>query len=91
MVDLDDVPGTSSSGTLQKINLNRGLNEIDRNNLLDMSLDLPSDVYKNKTADEMLDKIKTKNRSIGQLLGRAPERNKPKLVYIYKKGTLEKY
>ena len=35
-----------------------------------MSFDLPSVVFKNKTVEETLEKIKTKNRSIGQKHGR---------------------
>jgi hypothetical protein len=52
-----------------QVNLDAQLNESDRENLQDMSLDLPSQVFRNKTIDQTLDMIKTENRKIGQLLG----------------------
>lgn len=51
------------------VDLDAQLNESDRENLQDMSLDLPSQVFRNKTIDQTLDMIKTENRKIGQYLG----------------------
>src|SRR5271154_7149532 len=52
-----------------KVDLDAKLNQTDLENLEDMSFELPSSVFKNKTVEETLEKIKTENRSIGQKLG----------------------
>jgi len=66
---LGEVPDIPGSATPTKIlDLNRGLSKVDLDNLLDMSLDVPSEAFKKNTADEMIDKIKTFNRSIAQCL-----------------------
>ena len=51
------------------VDLDAQLNESDRENLQDMSLDLPSQVFRNKTIEQTLDMIKTENRKMGQHLG----------------------
>jgi hypothetical protein len=84
------LPQTSSP--IIKIDLDADLNETDIENLQDMSLDLPSVVFKNKQIEETLDKIKTENRSIGQKLGRgsnASEREKQ--IYTSQRKTLDIY
>ena len=60
----------SASPEIMKVDLDANLNETDRENLQDMSFELPSVVFKNKTVEETLEKIKTENRSIGQKLGK---------------------
>src|SRR5271165_4767913 len=62
-------PQASAAGEPTIINLNANLNETDIENLQDLSLELPSEVFKNKTIEEVLERIKTENRSIGQLVG----------------------
>ena len=51
------------------IDLDRNLNETDIENLQDLSMELPSKVYESNNAQEMLDRIKHSNKSIGQILG----------------------
>jgi hypothetical protein len=78
-----------------KIDFDQGLNDTDKENLQDLSLELPSIVFENKTFEETLEKIKTENRSIGQRLGKgAPSKNvteKEKELYESRKATLEVY
>jgi len=57
-----------------------------------MSLELPSVVFKNETAKAVLEKIKTKNRSIGQKRSKKTILKPHELeVLKSRKGTLEKY
>ena len=56
----------NASPEIMTVDLDANLNETDRENLQDMSFELPSVVFKNKTVEETLEKIKTENRSIGQ-------------------------
>ena len=86
---------TPISPALMNIDLDAGLNETDRENLEDMDFQLPSLVFKNKTIEETLNNIKTKNRSIGQMLGKGPVgqkvEEKQKEIYQSQKRTLETY
>jgi len=75
-----------------KINLDSDLNETDLENLQDMSIDLPSIVFKNKQIEETLDKIKTENRSIGQKLGKSSGvKENEREIYASRKKTLAIY
>ncbi len=47
------------------------LGETDRKNLQDMNLDMPSEVYKKGTIEEVLELIQKNFRSLGQFLGKA--------------------
>mgnify|MGYP003547331360 FL=1 len=49
------------------IDLDRNLNETDIENLQDLGMDLPCKVYESNNAQEMLDRIKHSNKSIGQI------------------------
>ena len=60
-----------ASPDIMKVDLDGNFNEIDLENLQDMSFDLPSVALKNKTIEETLEKRKTENKSIGQKLGKA--------------------
>ena len=60
-----------ASPEIMKVDLDADLNETDRENLQDMSFDLPSVVFKNKTVEVVLENIKTENRRIGQKTGKA--------------------
>ena len=86
---------TPISPEFMQIDLDARLNVTDRENLQDMSFELPSRVFKNKIIQETLDKIKTENRSIGQKLGTGPVGQKvdvkEKKVYQSRKQTLETY
>ena len=92
-------PGGLSSSILSpeimNVDLDAGLNETDKENLEDMSFELPSKVFKNKVIEETLEKIKIENRSIGQKLGKGPAGQKvdakEKAVYHSQRQTLEKY
>jgi hypothetical protein len=75
------------------IDLDADLNETDRENLQDMSFELPSVVFDNKTIQETLEKIKTKNRIIGQMLGKKGPKvdAREKLQYESRRETLVTY
>jgi hypothetical protein len=74
------------------VNLDKGLNETDRENLEDLSLPLPSEVYNNKKIKLILDSIATENRKIGQFLGAGSKKTEvEKTMYESQKKTLEKY
>src|SRR5271165_2340893 len=81
-----------ASPDILKVDLDANLNQTDLENLEDMSFELPSVVFKNKTVEDVLEKIKTENRSIGQKLGKASKLG-PKEIQICEsqKRTLEKY
>jgi len=90
---LSEVPEIPGATAFQKIiDLDRGLSSADKYNLLNMSLEAPSEVFKNNTADAMLEKIKTFNRSIGQCL-RIDSKSTPNKIEICKsrKKTLSIY
>jgi len=88
----EDLPAIAqSSPDILKVNLDGNLNQTDIENLEDMSLELPSVVFKNETAKAVLEKIKTQNRSNGQKL--ANTKLKPPELEVLKsrKKTLETY
>ena len=81
---LGEVPEIPGAITPHKIiDLDRGSSSTETFNLLDMSLDAPSEVFKKNTADDMLEKIKTFNRSIGQCL-RIDSKSTPNKIEICK-------
>src|SRR5271169_1525033 len=85
---------TPISPEFMKRDLDIGLNETDRENLQDLSFDLPSIVFRDKTIEETLDDIKIANRRIGQKLGKGQEKGlKPheKNMFESQKRTLEVY
>ena len=88
-------PIVPTSPDFLKVDLDAGLNETDKENLQDMSFELPSKVFKNKTIENTLDKIKIENRCIGQKLGKGPPGQKvkeqEKEIYISRRKTLEVY
>ena len=68
------------------------LNETDIENLEDMSLELPSEVYERNSIEETLRKINKKNRSLGQYLGSSSKKTeKEKEMYQSQKQTLQIY
>src|SRR5271157_1233755 len=81
-----------ASPDILKVDLDANLNQTDLENLEDMSFELPSVVFKNKTVEDVLEKIKTENRSIGQKLGKKTLLKNPELkVYQSRKETLKSY
>src|SRR5271165_4228859 len=81
-----------ASPDILKVDLDANLNQTDLENLEDMSFELPSVVFKNKTVEDVLEKIKTENRSIGQKLGKKTILKPPKLeVLKSQKNTLETF
>ena len=52
-----------------KVDLDDGFDRQDVDNLVELKLPLPSEVYETDTISQTLDKIKTYNKSIGQFLG----------------------
>ena len=81
-----------ASPEIMTVDLDAKLNETDRENLQDMSFELPSVVYKNKTVSEVLEKIKTENRSIGQKTGKGSKLDQKQIeICESQKHTLETY
>ena len=77
--------------TLQ-VDLDGQLNETDKENLQDMSFELPSVVFRDRNIDQTLQQIKTKNRSIGQKLGiKSTLTQKEKEIHLSQQETLKKY
>ena len=89
------VASASSRRDPIKIDLDEGLDRQDVNNLVELKLPLPSEVYETDTILQTLDKIKTYNKSIGQLLGNGPSSKKisnaKKLQLESQRDTLKKY
>jgi hypothetical protein len=74
------------------IDFNAGLDEKDLENLQDMSLDTPLEIYQKQNYAEAFEKVKQFNRSIGQLLGTASkETPRHKEIYESRRQTLLKY
>ena len=89
------VASASSQRDPIKIDLDEGLDRQDVNNLVELKLPLPSEVYETDTILQTLDKIKTYNKSIGQFLGNGPSSKKisnaEKLQLESQRDTLKKY
>ena len=74
------------------IDIDGGLDVTDKENLQDMSMDLPSAVFKKRSFEETLESIKKENRSIGQLIGISSKLGeKEKEIYKSRKETLTRY
>src|SRR5271163_238340 len=77
------------------IDFDQELNTTDRENLEYMKLELPSIVFNTDTNEEVKQRIKTENRSIGQFLGQGAAGKKldsrQKAFIESKKATLVKY
>ena len=70
------------------VNFDHNLDTSDKENLQDLSLKLPSDVYKTKTYAEVLNQIKTENCRLGQLLKADSKSNdKERNIYQSQKNT----
>jgi hypothetical protein len=75
-----------------EVNLDSGLSDIDKANLKVMRFKLPSEVFEDKKIEEVLEKIKTTNRAIGQYLGKNSSATKPqKESYQSQLETLKIY
>ena len=83
-------PKKDTSGFI--IDLDKMLSESDIENLQDMSLPLPSEVIKQGTYDEVLQRIKMLNRQCGQYTGKNSKKDeREKQIYKSRRGTLEIY
>ena len=80
-----------ASPDIVKIDLDANLDQTDLENLQDMSFELPSIVFNNKTVEETLEKIKTENRSIGQKPGKDTKLKSQELEVYSRKETLKTY
>ena len=88
--EVPEIPGVSTPTKL--IDLDRGLSSADKYNLLNMSLDAPSEVFRKNTADEMIKNMTTFNRSIGQCLRLGSKSSPGKVEECQsRKKTLAKY
>ena len=74
------------------IDLDKMLNETDRENLQDMSLPLPSEVIKQGNYEYILEQLKSLNRQCGQFTGKKSKKDeKEKQIYKSRRETLEMY
>jgi len=74
------------------IDLDKMLNETDKENLQDMSLPLPSEVIKQGSYEFILEQLKTLNRQYGQFTGKKSKKDeKEKEIYKSRRETLEMY
>ena len=80
------VAPSSSRRDPVKVDLDDEFDRQDVDNLLELKLLLPSEVYETDTISQTLDKIKTYNKSIGQYLGIGPSSKK---ISNTKKNQLE--
>ena len=89
------VASTSSRRDPIKVDLDDGFDRQDVDNLVELKLPLPSEVYETDTIPLTLDKIKTYNKSIGQFLGIGPSSKKisnaKKVQLESQRDTLKKY
>ena len=97
-VGIEDAPQSTPSSTLRKIKIiyvdlnGELLNQTHRENLQDLGLDLPSDVQAAGTYTEALNKAKTENKRIGQILGiNSKKDEKEKEVLKSRQLTLKIY
>mgnify|MGYP003476568271 FL=1 len=78
-----------------KVDLDDGFDRQDVDNLVELKLPLPSEVYETDTIPQTLDKIKTYNKSIGQFLGIGISSKKisnaKKVQLESQRDTLKKY
>ena len=70
------VASASSRRDPIKVDLDDGFDRQDVDNLVELKLPLPSEVYETDTIPQTLDKIKTYNKSMGQFLGNGPSSKK---------------
>jgi hypothetical protein len=90
--EIEDGPQSTpiKDAVVTDIDLDKGLNKTQREDLQDMGFDLPSVIFKNDTVEETLKRIETKNRQLGQFLGEKSKKNeKEKVVYKSQQNTLK--
>ena len=89
------VASASSRRDPIKVDLEDGFDRQDVDNLVELKLPLPSEVYETDTIPQTLDKIKTYYKSIGQFLGNGPSSKKisnaKKVQLESQRDTLKKY
>src|SRR6266536_1687395 len=80
-------------GDIIQVNLDAELlGETHRKNLQDLNLDMPSEVQEKGTTEEVLQSIKTKNRELGQFLGKASTKSpQEKEIFKSQRETLQIY
>jgi len=92
---IEDVPQSTpqKERDIININLDQGLDDTThRANLSILELDLPSEVQKKGTIKETLGKIKSKNISLGKLLGKGSKASSSeKVLYESQKETMKIY
>ena len=93
-IPLPVAPSSSRRAPL-KVDLDDGFDRQDVDNLVELKLPLPSEVYETDTISQTLDKIKTYNKSIGQFLGIGISSKKisnaEKVQLESQRDTLKKY
>ena len=94
-IEIQDIPqSTPVKSNFAYIDLDQKLDTSDIENLQDMSLDLPSQVQREKTFQDALRKVKSERHSIGAQLGKAAKQkpsDKERQLLESRKTTLIKY
>lgn len=97
-IPIEDIPQSTpkKEAFILDVNLDKGLNETDRENLSLLELDLPSDVLKNGTYDETLKKINAIAISLGKTISEKDKKGrkmdyKEKEIAQRQRETLTKY
>ena len=85
------VASTSARRGPIKVDLDDGFDRQDVDNLVELKLPLPSEVYETDTIPQTLDEIKTYNKSIGQFLGIGPSSKKISNAKKKSTGITERY
>jgi hypothetical protein len=91
--EIENIPQSTPKKDISLINVNldKMLNETDRENLQDMSLPLPGEVIKEGNYDFILERVKTLNR-LGQYTGKKSKKDeREKQMYKSRRETLEMY
>ena len=87
-----DIVESTPKREIKIINLDKKLNDTDRDNLLELSLPLPSEVYDNNEIEQTLVDIAQKNRKLGQFLRvDSTKTERERIIYESQKDTLKKY
>ena len=87
-----DIVESTPKKDIKIINLDKNLNDTDLDNLQELELPLPSEVYKNNEIEETLLEIQTKNRKLGQFLRvDSTKTERERIIYESQKDTLKKY
>jgi len=93
-LEIEDVPQSTpkKKDSVNTYDLDKFLDDSDRQNLIDMSLPLPSEVAENGNYDDVIQEIKRLNHLYGCRAGKkSKEEEKMKEMYKSRQKTIDKY